>query len=165
MKKRIALAALVVVALGALAVAPMMFGGPMGRRFSGHAFGHGRGHDFAEGFMLGRLSHVKDELDLSDTQIDQIKAIVQDLREQNAPYRESVRGGIHDIVKTLVANPNDLAGAQAKIDAQANAEKALKTNVLNATSKALNVLTPEQRTKLATIIDKHATRMQERFEQ
>jgi Spy/CpxP family protein refolding chaperone len=167
MKKRITIISLVVVALGILAVAPMMFGGPMGRRFAGPGgFGqHFGGRGFAEGFMLGRLSHVKEELDLSDAQVDQIKAIMQELRTQNEPYRDQVRGGIHDIAKTLIANPNDLAGAQAKLDAQAAAEKALKTNVLNATSKALNVLTPEQRTKLAGLLEQHATRRQKRFEQ
>lgn len=115
--------------------------------------------------MLGRLSHVKEELDLTDAQVEQIKAVVEELRTQNEPYRDQVRGGIHDIAKTLIANPNDLAGAQAKLDAQAAAEKALKTNVLNATSKALNVLTPEQRTKLAALVEQHAGRMQKHFGQ
>jgi Spy/CpxP family protein refolding chaperone len=171
MKKRITILTLVVVALGALAVAPMVLGGPMGRRFGGHGFGHmgmggghmgmGGGHGFAEGFMLGRLAHVKEQLGLSDAQVEQIRGIMTDLHTQNEPYRDSVRGGIHDIAKTLIANPNDLAGAQAKLDAQAAAEKALKTNVLNATSKALNVLTPEQRTKLGELIDQHAAKMQQ----
>ena len=154
MKKRITILTLVIVALGVLAVAPMVLGGPMGRR------GHAGGHSFAEGFMLGRLPHIKEELDLTDAQADQIKAIVAELRTQNEPYREKVRGNLHDIAKTLLANPNDVASAQAKLDAQVAAEKALKSNVLNATAKALNVLTPAQRTKLGDMVEKHASRMQ-----
>lgn len=172
MTKRITILTLIVVALGALAAAPIVLGGPMGHRFGGHGFGGhmgmggghmgmGGGHGFAEGFMLGRLAHVKEQLDLSDAQVEQIHGIMADLRAQNEPYRDQVRGGIHDIAKTLLANPNDLAGAQAKLDAQAAAEKALKTNMLNATSKALSVLTPEQRTKLGELIDQHMAKKQQ----
>ncbi len=164
MNKRITILTLVVVAIGALAIAPMVLGGPMGRRFGGHGMGHGQGagfgggHGFAEGFMLGRLAHMKEQLGLSDGQADQLRAIATELHAQNEPYRDQVRGGIHDIAKTLIANPNDLAGAQAKLDAQAAAEKALKTNMLNATSKALNVLTPEQRTKLGEMLEQRSER-------
>jgi len=156
--KKATLIVLALVAIGALAIAPMVLGGPLGRRFANHGFGHGNNHDFAEGFALGRLSHLRDQLELSDAQVDQIRAIVTDLREQNAPYHDQLRGGIHDIAKSLIANPNDVAGAQAKLDAQTAAENALKKNVLTATSKALNVLTPEQRTKLGELVDKRAER-------
>jgi Spy/CpxP family protein refolding chaperone len=172
MKKRITIVTLVVVALGVLAVAPMVFGGPGGRfgRHGGmHPMGAGMGpggfggHGFAEGFILGRIAHIREELDLSDAQVDQIKTIAQDLRAQNEPYRDAMRGGIHDVAKLLIANPNDLAGAQAKLDAQAAAEKVLKTNTLNAVAKALNVLTPEQRTKLGTLMEQHHQRRQQRL--
>lgn len=163
MKKRITILSLAILAAGAIAAAPLMFGNPMGRR--GHGFGAhaGGGAHFAEGFILGRLAHLREELDLSDAQAEQIRAILEELREQNEPYREQLRGGMHDIAKTLIANPNDVATAQAKLDARASAEKALKTNVLQASSKALNVLTPEQRTKLAELVEKRAARMHKRF--
>jgi periplasmic protein CpxP/Spy len=164
MKKRITLITLLIVALGALAVAPMVFGGP-GGRFGRHGMGPGMGYGagghggFAEGFILGRLSHVAGELGLSEAQLAQIRTIGEELRAQNEPYRDAMRGGMHDIATTLLANPNDLAAAQAKLDAQAAAEKTLKTNMLNAVSKALNVLTPEQRTKLGQLIEeRHAFR-------
>jgi hypothetical protein len=54
-----------------------------------------------------------------------------------------------------LANPNDVAVAQTQLDAQNVAEKAMKTNALTAASKALNVLTSGQRTKLAAILAKH----------
>jgi protein CpxP len=167
MKKRITLLTLVLISLGVLAAAPMAFSGPNGR-FGGHGMGgHGMmgghhggpGGGFAEGFLLGRLSHVREELDLSDAQVTQIQAIVETLREQNESYREQMRGGIHDVARTLIANPNDVAAAQAKLDAQNAAETAMKRNVLSASSKALLVLTPEQRTKLLALLDQRANRM------
>jgi Spy/CpxP family protein refolding chaperone len=113
--------------------------------------GHGR-HGFG---VLGRLGALSQQLGLTDTQVTQIKAIAKDLRTQNEPYRTQLRGGFHGIAQTLLANPNDLAAAQTQLDAQNVAEKAMKTNALTAASKALNVLTPEQRTRLAAILAKH----------
>ena len=163
MKRRVLILSVVVAALGTLAVAPMVFGGP-GGRFGRHGMGpEFGGHGFAEGFILGRLAHVRDALDLSDAQVEQIRTIAADLREQNQPYREAMRDGIHDAAGVLLANPNDVAGAQAKLDAQAAAEKALKANTLTAVSKALNVLTPEQRVKLGELMEQHAARRQKRF--
>ena len=58
-------------------------------------------------------------------------------------------------MQTLVKNPNDLAAAQALIDQQTEAERAMKSNMLNAASKALNVLTTDQRAKLSDLIQQH----------
>jgi Spy/CpxP family protein refolding chaperone len=146
MKKKIliatTLAALLVVAL-ALQAQPMMH----------HGFGHGFGHGMNP---MAHLAFVAGKLDLSDAQIDQIKGIFADLRTQNAPYKQQFHGGLRSIAETLVKNPNDIAAAQAILDQQNDAETALKTNTLAAVSKALNVLTPEQRAKLGTLIEEHA---------
>ena len=117
---------------------------------------HGRGaasRDQGFGFF-GHLQHVKQQLDLTDAQVDQLKAIGAALKEQNAPYRTQVHAGLHSVATTLLANPNDLTTAQTLLDQQTDAERSLKANSLAAASKALNVLTPEQRTKLADMIAK-----------
>ena len=113
-----------------------------------------RGGEFAPMFF-GRIAHLKQALDLSDAQLSQIKAIVVDLRTENAPYRDSLHAGMQTVLQTLINNPNDIAAAQKIIDQQNAAEQALKTNTLNAASKALNVLTAEQRAKLATLVQQH----------
>ncbi|HVR40417.1 MAG TPA: Spy/CpxP family protein refolding chaperone [Thermoanaerobaculia bacterium] len=123
--------------------------------------GHHRGPGGPGGFgmdPLGHLAHAKDELGLSDAQVDQIKAIFKDLHEQNAQYREQMHGGFGAIADALIANPNDTAAAQKILDQQAQTERAMKSNFLQATSKALNVLTPEQRTKLASMVAEHRDR-------
>jgi len=117
---------------------------------------HGRGmHERGDMMMFGHLQKAKDALGLSDQQMTDIKAIFQQLHEQNASYRQQVHGGMQQIMQTLVKNPNDLAAAQALIDQQTEAERAMKSNMLNAASKALNVLTADQRAKLSDLIQEH----------
>jgi Spy/CpxP family protein refolding chaperone len=142
MKKRIILIA-VVIAVAALAVAPLVLAGPGGH--GRHGFGHGHGGIG----MFGHLGKLKNELDLSDGQVDQIKGIFKEAHEQNAQYREELHGGFMGVAEVLLANPNDIAGAQAVLDRQAAAERAIKASLLNATAKAIGVLNAEQRTKLA----------------
>ncbi len=140
-----------ILTLVALVAAPFLYAGP-GRMHS---------HGMAAGMGMGPLAHLQkaqQELGLSDQQVTEIKAIFADLRTQNAPYREQLHGGLQGVISTLLGNPNDVAAAQAIIDQQAEAERALKTNVLNAASKALNVLTPEQRVKLGDLIAQRQAR-------
>lgn len=155
MKKR---SIAIVIAIMALAIGPLVMAEPgrMGR----HGFGgpggpgaHGAGFGF-----LGHLRHAQEELDLSDQQVDQIKAIFTELHDQNATYRDQMHDGMKAIADTLIANPNDVAAAQALLDAQFATERTMKTNMLNATSKALNVLTTDQRAKLSTLIVEHGQR-------
>ena len=157
MKKRNSILALAIVTAALIAV-PVLIAEPgHGRGPGGHGPG---GHGFGLGFFAGRLEHIKEELDLSDAQAAQIKAIFQELHTQNDAYRDQFHGGLHDVAEVLLANPNDLAGAQAILDRQAAAEKAMKANMLTAASKAFSVLTPDQRAKLAA----HLAERQERRE-
>jgi protein CpxP len=112
--------------------------------------------------MLGRLQHAKAALGLTDQQAADIKTIFTDLRAQNEPYRTSLRGGHQAIAQLLLANPNDIAGAQALIDKQGVAERQMKVNMLTAASKALNVLTPDQRAKAATFMQQRMARHAEK---
>jgi Spy/CpxP family protein refolding chaperone len=142
----------IVVAVLALAAVPFLYAGP------GHHHGMGAGMG-----PLGHLAHAQKELGLSDAQVDQIKVIIKDAHDQNAQYRDQLHGGFQSVISTLLKNPSDVAAAQAIMDQQAAAERALKTNILNAASKALTVLTPDQRSKLGTMIAEHQARFQRQF--
>lgn len=156
MKTRSTLIA-ILIAVAILATAPLVMARPDRER--AHGFG-GPGGGLG---LLGHIAgHLKDELDLSDQQADEIKAIFADLHEQNAQYRDQMRGGFKEVADTLLANPNDIAAAQALLDKQAATEKAMKSNLLTATSKALSVLTPDQRAKLKTLMEEHMERRAER---
>ena len=110
--------------------------------------------------MLGRLAHAQEALGLSDQQVADIKAIFKDLHTQNQAYHEQMRGNFKAIADKLIANPNDIAGAQALLDQQESVEHTMKANALAAAAKALNVLTPDQRTKLAEHLQERASHFQ-----
>jgi filamentous hemagglutinin family protein len=160
MNKRVTIAVIAVVTLVAVAV-PILYA-----QHSGHAAGrmHGRGMGHGPGalHMLGVLEHLKDELNLSEQQSSDIKAILAEVHEQNAASREQLHGKLKAVAQTLIANPNDVAGAQAILDQQDDTERALKTNMIKGASKALNVLTAEQRARLSTIVAEHFDRMESR---
>ena len=139
------------VALVALIAVPFAFA-QHGRGMHGEAFGGP--------MFLGHLQHLKQELGLSEQQATDIQAIFQDLRQQNQQYRQSMHSTMQQVAQTLLNNPNDVAAAQALIDQQIGAERAMKTNALNAASKALNILTPDQRAKLSTLVQERMGRVQ-----
>ena len=152
--KRVVIALTLVLAIGTLAVGTLA-AAPRGHHGVGHGFGHGFGRGFGP---LARLAHAKRELGPSDQQTARIRAIFAETRAETAPYRAQLRGGYKGVMQTLLENPNDVTGAQQLIEQQANAERALKTTVLNGASKALAVLTPAQREKLRTMIGERARR-------
>lgn len=146
MKKRTAIIT-AVVAIIALTAVPLVYAQARHRAAS---FG-----------MFGHLAKIQTALGLTDQQVTDLKAIGTDLRALNAPYRAQLKGGFAAIAQTLIANPNDTAGAQALIDQQAAARKAMQVNTLNAASKALNVLTPDQRTKLGQLLQQRLAKRQQ----
>ncbi len=137
-----------VVAIVALAAVPFVYA--QGAR-------HHRGGNM---MMFGNFDRIRTALGLTDDQVTQLKAIREDLRTQNAPYREQMKGGFAAVAQTLLKNPNDIAAAQSILDQQAAARKAMQTNTLQAASKALNVLTPDQRAKVSDFLQKRATMQQ-----
>ena len=145
MKKRLLV---ITLTLAALAAVPLCIyaAGPAMHRMHGMRAHHNNAMGFA---FLGHLQQLKTELGLSDAQVERIKDIVHETHEQNAGFRDQLHGTLKGVATTLLTNPNDIAGAQAVVDRQAEAERQLKSNLIVAASKALNVLTPEQRTKLA----------------
>ena len=164
MKKRTIILAAVVLALGALVAAPLVLAGPHGRGPGAMGMHGGPGMQGMQGgpgggfAILGHLQHAKEELGLTDQQVEQIRAIFTEVHEQNSASRDQMRDGMHEAAAILLADPNDVAAAQAVLDRQAAAQRILHTNLLNATAKAFAVLTPDQRAKLSTMIEEHAQR-------
>ena len=108
--------------------------------------------------LLGHLQKIKTELGITAEQSAQLKAIMVELHTQNEQYREQLQGGRKDIATILLANPNNVSAARGLLDKQANAERAMKANRLNATAKALAVLNANQRAELSAKLEEFAER-------
>lgn len=140
MKKRIGILTLIA-ALAALVALPLA--ARPGMRSQGGPFG---------GPFFGHLAEMREQLDLTDAQVDRIKTILREAREESGTYRRQLAGGRQEVMTTLLADPHNTAAAEAILDRQAEAENAMKKTILTATSEALGVLTAEQRTKLAQLM-------------
>jgi Spy/CpxP family protein refolding chaperone len=121
---------------------------------------HGDGM-FGGPMIFGHLRHAQQTLGLSDQQVSDIQAIFKDLHQQNQTYRQSMHSTMQQVAEMLIKNPNDIAAAQALLDRQMENERTLRNNALTAASKALNVLTPDQRGKLDTLVQEHINRRQQ----
>jgi Spy/CpxP family protein refolding chaperone len=94
---------------------------------------------------LEKLRQLRDELELTDPQVIELRKIRKATREANAAYRASLRENFAHAGLTLLANPDDIAGAEAILDRNEAAKKELRANVLAGVADAIKVLTPEQR--------------------
>lgn len=148
MKKKAIPVSLALVAIAIVAV-------PFAVAARGERLGHGFGRHAA---IFGILQHVKGELDITKAQETQLRAIAREVREENRAYREAMRKEMKDVAALLIANPNDIAGAEALLEAQEATRDELRANALQAISRGLNVLTPEQRTELGELLQRHASR-------
>lgn len=133
-------------------------------QFHGGSHGHARHEMGAMGFgggmgPLGHLRQLREKLDLSDEQVAQIKQIAVDVHQQNSVYHTAMKEDFHQVAKVLIANPNDVDRAESLLEQNENARKQFRQNILKGVSRALNVLTPEQRSKLADIVAEHEQRM------
>jgi Spy/CpxP family protein refolding chaperone len=154
MRKRIVL---IIVAVAVLAAVPLVYAGA--RSHLGPAGdGLGMPHGFGRAMMVGHLAHLKSELDLTGEQAAEIRKIFKESREQNKQYREQLHGTYKSVAQTLIANPSNVAAAQALINQQTEAERALKANLVSNAARALAVLTPEQREKLQGKLAAHMER-------
>jgi len=122
---------------------------------------HGGDGAFGGPMIFGHLRHAQQTLGLSDQQVSDIQAIFKDLHQQNQTYRQSMHSTMQQVAEMLIKNPNDVAAAQALLDRQMENERGLRNNALIAASKALNVLTPDQRGKLDTLLQEHINRHQQ----
>jgi Spy/CpxP family protein refolding chaperone len=154
-RKNILIAAVV---LALTAAVPFVYAQTRGGGHHGHGAGMGMMCGGGFGMMGGHLQHLKSELGLSDEQVAQLKQIAADTHQLNQPYRDAMRGNIHEIASVLLKDPSNVAAAQAIVDRNVENERQLKANVLQAFSKALSVLTPDQRAKLGDILASHAKR-------
>lgn len=116
---------------------------------------HGMGMRFAE----HRFERVMDEIDATDAQQDKIWAIVDKTRADLRPVGREFRDAREEAMTILSAPTIDKAAVETMRAARIAAIDAASKQAVAALIEAAEVLTPEQRAKLAAEIkDRHDDR-------
>jgi protein CpxP len=144
-RSKVSFAALVIVLVAGIAMA-QPHGGPHG------------GGDFFGGGMLGYFSDV---LDLTDAQQAQIKQIIAKEKPALEPLFKQEMQTHQQMMQLIQSGTFDEAKAQAIATQGAQVHAQLEVQHARVASEAYQVLTAEQKTKLAQFIAKR----EQRFEQ
>ena len=141
-------ALLVVLAVAGVALAQGMHhhGGPMGAEF---------------GFGDHMLNYFSDVLDLTQAQQDQVKTILEKEKTTIHPLMQQMMQFHRDLGKLAESGTFDEAKVRALAAQQSQNMTELIVQKARIQSELVQVLTPEQKTKLAELRAKHEERMKQ----
>ncbi len=133
-----------------------------------HGNGHGAQHGPAAmmdgGMMGGRgMGHLLEMVDASETQRQQIRAIMQAARKDLQPQHDAMRELRQQGMKLLSAPSIDAAAVEAQRQQMLTLHEAVSKRMSQAMIQAAQVLTPEQRAKLADRMAKRMARAEARM--
>jgi periplasmic protein CpxP/Spy len=134
--------------------------GGVAAQAGGHDGHHRGGHAaMAEGGMFGgRLGHMLDMVNATDSQRSQIEAIFKAARQDLSGQRDAGKK-LHQQMATLYTAPNIDAAAIESVRAQMSAQReAAAKRMSQASIEAARVLTPEQRSKIGEVMKKRMAR-------
>jgi Spy/CpxP family protein refolding chaperone len=122
---------------------------------------HMRGNGMFGGPMMGFYMH---QLDLTDAQKTPLKAIMTKEKPALQPLMQQMAQG-HAQVRDLVINGGyDEAKVREMATQQTQTMTELTVQYARIGSEMVQVLTPEQKTKLTTLISQHEQRMMNRMQ-
>jgi len=145
MRKIHLLSAALVVALGC---APLAFAQQAGHAWHGH-----------HGMAMG--GHVYDQLNLSDAQRTQIKQLTQQNFAQAKPQMQALRQARQAFESAAPGTADYQTAASNLAEAEADAARTRTTHRANLRAQIYQMLTPAQRTQLASLRAQHKARKQQ----
>ncbi|MDE2224857.1 MAG: Spy/CpxP family protein refolding chaperone [Xanthomonadaceae bacterium] len=145
MRKTYFLSAVLVTALGC---APLAFAQQAGHAWRGH-------HDMAMG------GHMYDQLNLSDAQRAQIKQLTRQNFARAKPQMQALRQARQAFESAAPGTAAYQTAASNLAEAEADAARTRTTNRANLRTQIYQVLTPAQRTQLASLRAQHKAQMQQ----
>lgn len=148
MRKTSLLSAALVIALGCT---PLAFAQQTGHTWHGH-----------HGMAMG--SRMYDQLNLSDAQRTQIKQLTQQDFAQAKPQMQALRQARQAFEAATPGTSDYQTAASNLAEAEADAARTRTTNLANLRAQVYQVLTPAQRTQLASLRAQHKAEMKQRRE-
>ncbi len=121
----------------------------------------GHGEDFF-GPMLGNMTDI---LDLTDAQQAQIKQIHQNAKPTMQPLMDQERQSHQALMQLITSGNFSEAAAKKILDQESQVHEQVALQHAQLAAQAYQVLTPEQKTKLAQVMARHQQQMQERMQQ
>ncbi|KQV48275.1 hypothetical protein ASC95_20215 [Pelomonas sp. Root1217] len=143
--------------------AALAFGGVAAQAQPAHGGHHGGPAMMAPGGLFGgRIEHMLDLVNATDSQRSQIEAIFKAARQDLSGQREAGMK-LHQQLATLYTATNIDAAAIEAVRVQMSAQhEAASKRLSQASIDAARVLTPEQRAKIAEVMKKRQARMASR---
>lgn len=126
------------------------------RVFQGRSgMGHGIGDGFGPGGMRGGPGRPFAHLDLSDTQKEQLKALHEKARTDAEAYQGQLKPIRESLQAAVEAKAFDEAAVRALIAKEAQIMTELNVIRTRTENASYNLLTAEQKTKLAELREHH----------
>lgn len=165
-KATVTILAIALVAMGAIFVIGQTSDSPKDGQKTYRKNGK-RGHFGKRGGKRGMRGHrgmgrIFRQLDLTDDQKAQMKAIRQASREDSKPLREQMKTNRQQLQQLTENGQFDEAAVSAIASQQGQIHAQIIVAKQKVKSQMFNVLTAEQKTKLATLKAEHKQKMQER---
>ena len=127
--------------------------------------GHGKSgsHSGSRHGGMSGMEHIREmhaELGLTEAQGKELHAIFKKVHEDHESNKQRLHSSFLEAGKLLIADPNNLSGARAVLERNHAAEREFHQSILESLSRGLNSLTPEQRQKLSTRVERMHGRSQ-----
>jgi len=122
---------------------------------------HGHGGDLF-GPMLGNMTDI---LDLTDAQQAQIKQIHESAKPAMQPLMEQEKQSHQALMQLITSSNFSEAAAKKILDQESQVHEQMALQHVQLAAQAYQILTPEQKTKLAQVIARHQQEAQERMQQ
>lgn len=154
-KLSLAVGAAMAAIIGIGAVAQSAGGDGEGRGWGMHRMmgEHGMGGKGMGRMMEYRLGAVLEDIGASQEQTDKIKALIETTRSEMEPLRDGMQATRGDLVALLKAPTIDTAAVEKLRADRVAAMDAASKKAVASIVEAANILTPEQRAKLATELE------------
>lgn len=105
------------------------------------------------GAAVAMLAGLRDEIDLTDEQVIELRHIAQAARERNEETRGIMKQNFVEAAQVLLEDPGAVEKAGSILERNEAYKEQLRRDILGTVAECLEVLTPEQREILSDRVE------------